>query len=164
MLNHIFKAYNNLLTTTEKLIEDAIDNASVEDIKEEYEWLKEQRHKRDILKKIGDILIDLEESKEDSFDSKASDNTEGQEEAMSQEDDWIVENTDRGFEMIEFEDAYNQRCTLQQSSAIGNRNNPGKSFIWLGLALDRMHLNKNQVKKLIRLLDNWLKTGSFKKG
>jgi hypothetical protein len=45
--------------------------------------------------------------------------------------------TSRGFELVEFEDANNKKCSLQQSSAWGlteaSFNNPGTAFVWLGL-------------------------------
>lgn len=45
--------------------------------------------------------------------------------------------TNRGFDLIEFDDANGQKCSLQQSSAIGDSSeaidNPGSSFLWLGI-------------------------------
>lgn len=45
--------------------------------------------------------------------------------------------TNRGFGWITFEDAYGHKCSLQQSSAIGDRekdlDHPGSSFVWLGI-------------------------------
>lgn len=68
--------------------------------------------------------------------------------------------TQRGFERIEFSDADNDKCSLQQSSATTGEP-PGASFIWLGCET-RMHLNREQVKALTEHLVNWLNTGSFK--
>ena len=45
--------------------------------------------------------------------------------------------TSRGFEAVEFEDAYGASCSLQQSSGIGDYadslQRPGSSFVWLGV-------------------------------
>ena len=47
-----------------------------------------------------------------------------------------VKPTARGFERIDFLDAYGVECSLQQSSAIDDTErgvgNPGSSFVWLG--------------------------------
>lgn len=114
-----------------------------------------------------------------------------------------VEKTDRGFEIVKFRDANDVKCSIQQSSAIGNRpedfDNPGSSFLWIGcndanpqvMAIDairlgvktdkttgwvpydnipddvlmttRMHLNRDQVRELIPILQNWLDTGYLSK-
>jgi len=54
-----------------------------------------------------------------------------------------LKQTPRGFELIEFEDANGESCSLQQSSAIDDRDaamgNPGTSFLWLGLDDSRMN-------------------------
>lgn len=86
--------------------------------------------------------------------------------------------TDRGFELIEFTDANGVKCSLQQSSAIGQGpedfDRPGSSFIWLGCAQNaaphmghemspRMHLNHDQADALMECLVNWGNTGSFDK-
>lgn len=86
-----------------------------------------------------------------------------------------VEKTPRGFEVATWTDKGGRVCQLQQSSAIdGNGpegeaaerwNNPGTSFVWLGVAglgLDtRMHLDRSQVVELVNRLDAWLKNGTF---
>ena len=45
--------------------------------------------------------------------------------------------TYRGFEIIDFTDANGNKCSLQASSAIGDSDeayeNPGSSFVWLGV-------------------------------
>lgn len=45
--------------------------------------------------------------------------------------------THRGFQLVEFRDAYGVKCSLQQSSAIGSctvsEQKPGSSYIWLGI-------------------------------
>lgn len=74
--------------------------------------------------------------------------------------------TDRGFQVVEFRDAYAYKCSLQQSSAIDNSNSglnsPGSSFVWLGVDnSSRMHLSRTHVEGLIERLQNWLDTGSF---
>lgn len=59
-----------------------------------------------------------------------------------------IEYTDKGFQIINFEDRYGKACSLQQSSAIDNTsrgyNKPGSSFDWLGRN-DRMHLDRKMV-------------------
>lgn len=100
--------------------------------------------------------------------------------------------TNRGFEIVTFEDYYDKSCSIQQSSLAT------EDCIWLGLddaepkimasvALKygihtaettgwvdypipdevllstRMHLNREQVQELVKKLNNWLETGSFAK-
>lgn len=82
-----------------------------------------------------------------------------------------VERTPRGFEIIEFIDAQDCKCSLQQSSAIGNTKTgveqPGSSAVWLGVNQEdpkisgRMHLGRVQVERLIAHLQAWLKTGEL---
>lgn len=44
-----------------------------------------------------------------------------------------VKRTQRGFEIIEFQDIYGETCSLQQSSKMGdNGEEPGAAAIWLG--------------------------------
>ena len=84
-----------------------------------------------------------------------------------------VEKTARGFELIEFRDYYGAKCSLQQSS-LAVYVQPGTSAVWLGCEENspphhvtgspmypRMHLDVEQVKSLVRHLQQWLKTGSF---
>jgi len=78
-----------------------------------------------------------------------------------------VEKTSRGFEIVRFKDANECECSLQQSSAIGayedSMSKPGSSFVWLGrdVVRDRMHLDREQVFRLVNHLQHWLKTGSL---
>ena len=78
-----------------------------------------------------------------------------------------ITKTQRGFERIDFKDDYGESCSLQQSSSVD-------PHIWLGcnengkfhlgeFLSPRMHLNPNQVKKLVEFLSNWLERGSFTK-
>lgn len=87
--------------------------------------------------------------------------------------------TSRGFEVVDFNDGYGLPCKLQQSSAIDENsdngfNNPGSSYIWLGLDQKKieenfalpinptaMHLSRENVEDLIKELQEWLDTGSF---
>jgi len=72
-----------------------------------------------------------------------------------------VEFTERGFEIIRFNDSYDQGCSLQQSS-LAEYEQPGTSAVWLGIGgLHRMHLKPDQVQELIEVLVQWLNTGSF---
>lgn len=83
-----------------------------------------------------------------------------------------VKKTARGFEIIEFTDKYGEKCSLQQSSIVGSEQ-PGATAIWLGCDENgkthlgeqlspRMHLDRKQVKEIVKHLKAWLKTGSFK--
>ncbi len=73
--------------------------------------------------------------------------------------------TDRQFELIIFTDSFGARCSLQQSLIVGDGkdavSNPGSSCVWLGVEYSRMHLNRKQVKKLVKRLLNWLDHNSF---
>lgn len=63
--------------------------------------------------------------------------TEGKLRDFSSEDSVILNLTHRGFQKIEFRDAYGIQCSLQQSSAIDSlprsELKPGSSFVWLGI-------------------------------
>lgn len=85
--------------------------------------------------------------------------------------------TERGFELIEFLDSNDVKCSIQQSSRFTSQSDatPGASFIWLGadsiristgqgvipVSLTRMHLSRIQVRTLVHHLLAWLETGSF---
>jgi hypothetical protein len=60
--------------------------------------------------------------------------------------------TGRGFALVEFTDAYGYECSLQQSSAISDDNdamdNPGSSFVWLGVDDGKPKVMKSQAKAL----------------
>lgn len=77
-----------------------------------------------------------------------------------------MKRTARGFEYIEFKQFnYPEPCSLQQSS-IAVYQQPGAGAIWLGIDVGpddkrRMHLHRNQVKRLIVSLQRWVDTGSF---
>ena len=103
-----------------------------------------------------------------------------------------INRTGRGFELIEFKDIYGITCSIQQSSLATEPalwlgvNDAGAKVMkseapLVGLAAQppiegwmpypipkqvllstRMHLNAKQVKVLIRHLQAWLKTESFK--
>lgn len=74
--------------------------------------------------------------------------------------------TPRGFERCDFMDDTGTACSLQASSAIGDRpeamEQPGTSFVWLGSDEDRMHLDRERVAELVARLSAWLATGSMK--
>lgn len=76
--------------------------------------------------------------------------------------------TDRGFDIIEFKDRYEQPCTLQKSSLAT------EDCIWLGVHEEidlntketigpgiRMHLTQDQVKELLPLLQKFADTGEL---
>ena len=87
--------------------------------------------------------------------------------------------TNRGFDLIEFRDLYDESCSLQKSSLATD------DAIWLGVHSatpkrigdngweeykipsdvyigSRMHLNKEQVKQLLPILKRFAKTGRLK--
>ena len=80
-----------------------------------------------------------------------------------------VELTKRGFEYIDFIDRYGAKCSLQQSS-LAEFVKPGTSAIWLGVERnlnnievnERMHIDLKQAKALVKVLNKWIKNGSFK--
>ena len=80
--------------------------------------------------------------------------------------------TNRGFDLVEFEDAYDQRCSLQKSSLVD-------PHIWLGVdntgprllgpnggpneqVNARMHLTPEQVEKLLPYLLKFVETGEIR--
>jgi hypothetical protein len=79
-----------------------------------------------------------------------------------------LKHTERGFESIAFEDYYNQKCSLQQSS-LALYEPPGTSALWLGVDTDlegenvcaRMHLSLEQVRELIKHLQKWVEDGTI---
>ena len=75
-----------------------------------------------------------------------------------------VTRTERGFELIEFEDRYQIPCSLQASS-LDDYPKPGTSAVWLGVDDGhrgfRMHLDRERVRQLIWHLQQWLHHGSF---
>ena len=95
-----------------------------------------------------------------------------------------TEQTNRGFTIIHFEDINGVLCSLQESSVAIN-NIPGSGALWIGcdepkprtlipgkgwtpiampedyIADTRMHLNRKQVKALIRHLKVWIKKGTL---
>ena len=84
--------------------------------------------------------------------------------------DHHIGRTERNFEFAEFPDHYNEPCSIQQSSAIGDAEDaferPGSSFLWLGRDCPdkddckaRMHLSPKQVEALIVMMQRWLDTG-----
>lgn len=77
--------------------------------------------------------------------------------------------TERGFQVREFEDRYNNRCTIQMSSLAQ------EECIWMGVSIlsrsfyknlepheqIRMHLNRKMVKKIIPILQKFVDTGEI---
>jgi hypothetical protein len=73
-----------------------------------------------------------------------------------------VELTGRNFEIIRFRDRYDVECSLQQSS-LAEFEPPGSSAVWLGVEDNRMHLDLEQVKSLMKVLSRWVESGSFRR-
>jgi len=73
--------------------------------------------------------------------------------------------TSRGFRLITFCDANGNSCEIQQSSAIDDtergQEQPGSSYVWLGIFRERMHLHRDHVHELICVLGKWLRDGTF---
>jgi hypothetical protein len=92
--------------------------------------------------------------------------------------------TERGFEIIEFMDRYNSKCSLQKSSlatedaiwlGVDDANpqimaskTPGGGTGWVSYPISedvlfttRMHLTRKQVKKLLPFLKKFVKTGDL---
>jgi hypothetical protein len=85
--------------------------------------------------------------------------------------------TERNFEVIVFEDRYENQCSLQQSSIFDDEHwdHPGATAVWLGIDRQRgprdgmfdaanqtrMHLDRKGVQALVAVLETWLKCGSF---
>ncbi len=71
-----------------------------------------------------------------------------------------VVKTNRGFEMVEFEDTHGRKCSVQQSSAIGDYDNsfdkPGSSFLWIGLAEAKPVIMKRDVKNAAGDAVGWI--------
>ena len=88
-----------------------------------------------------------------------------------------IEYTQRGFQVIEFQDSYGISCNIQESSSV-------EPHIWLGvkdlkpeimgkkgwetfevpdgvLFHNRMHLNREHASGLVEVLQNWLKSFQF---
>lgn len=79
-----------------------------------------------------------------------------------------VKLTERGFEIVEFEDSNGHVGSLQQSSAIDDTErgmqNPGSSFLWIGHPGSRLHLSRELVKELAEMMLRWAETGSMEGG
>lgn len=60
--------------------------------------------------------------------------------------------SDRGFEIVEFEDRYGETCSLQQSSMIGDyedsMSRPGSSCVWLGIHQLKARILKSDAEDL----------------
>ena len=72
--------------------------------------------------------------------------------------------TDRGFRIIKFNDLYDQPSSIQESSLATD------NAIWIGKDkgnyvkgawLARMHLNQEQVKELLPILQHFVETGEL---
>jgi len=75
-----------------------------------------------------------------------------------------AEKTDRGFVVITHEKYQSKpgemTRLIQESSAIGEYENsfdfPGSSYLWVG---QDHHLNREEVAKLVIIMQHWLETG-----
>jgi len=72
-----------------------------------------------------------------------------------------VENTERGFEIVRFQDLDGKQCSLQQSS-LALYENPGSSAVRLGVGDQRMHLSRHQANEIVQHLIRWIDNESFK--
>ena len=67
-----------------------------------------------------------------------------------------LETTNRGFVIGRFTDIYGEKCSIQKSSLATD------DAIWLGVDKNRMHLNKEQIAKLLPVLQKFVETGDLK--
>ena len=97
---------------------------------------------------------------------------------VEKQEEETVNKTNRGFSIVSFKDSYGHMCSIQKSSSAS------EPKIWLGLdEIDpftnvdnkivkftlpesvvvnaRMHLNQEQVKKLLPILQKFADTGDF---
>ena len=63
------------------------------------------------------------------------------------------DSTTRGFSFGEFKDLYGENCSIQMSSRAG------PEAIWLGVSEHRMHLDRQMVRDLIPVLQQFVDTG-----
>ncbi len=57
--------------------------------------------------------------------------------------------TERGFQILRFNDAYRVECSLQQSSKWGDsEDTPGASYVWLGVDDPQPQVMKSQAEAL----------------
>lgn len=71
-----------------------------------------------------------------------------------------VEQTSRGFGLVNFTDKYDQSCSLQKSSLAT------EDCIWFGvdnaaITHPRMHLTQDMVKELLPYLQKFVETGEL---
>ena len=75
-----------------------------------------------------------------------------------------TEVTGRGFKVLTFKDHYGIECSLQASSAwidfVGDTEIKNVELPSV-IVNTRMHLNRKQVKALVKHLNNWLEKGNF---
>ncbi|MEW6735023.1 MAG: hypothetical protein AB1489_27275 [Acidobacteriota bacterium] len=80
--------------------------------------------------------------------------------------------TNRGFLRGEFNDSNGDLCSIQESSAFIIGENPPQEYLWLGCNTGthddltetcsaRMHLNRDQVRALLPLLERFVETGKL---
>lgn len=70
----------------------------------------------------------------------------------------LVTKTERGFDLITFEDRYANPCNIQKSSLAT------EEAIWFGFSGpdgDRMHLTQHQVARLLPILQKFVDTGEL---
>lgn len=60
--------------------------------------------------------------------------------------------THRGFGLVEFQDAYEAECSIQESSAVGNtaeeHDRPGSSYLWIGVDDPKPQILASQTREL----------------
>lgn len=64
-----------------------------------------------------------------------------------------IEKTTRGFRVASFTDAYGERCSVQESSAIADE--VEGAYLWLGAEERRMHLSQAQIIDLLPILQHF---------
>ena len=69
--------------------------------------------------------------------------------------------TAHGFTVVEFYDSDTTLCSIQESAECGEINKPGASYLHIGVAGLRMHVDRKQAKEIARLINQWVRTGEL---
>jgi hypothetical protein len=82
--------------------------------------------------------------------------------------------TEAGFPLVTWRDMYGVECSVEQSTIIVEDPDseedpsplemPGSSALWLGTVTGKMHLNRGQVRDLMKYLQRWLESGELYPG
>lgn len=73
-----------------------------------------------------------------------------------------IRKTERGFGVIRFDDVYDEPCSIQESSKMGDGDEPGATYLWVGADTNRMHLSRDHARMLVDVLSTWVETGNLR--